>query len=183
MLARCKVCGRPLRDPISIARGMGRKCAGISNSRKSFHPIASDSRETSYVSTERHHAGTDPLSFGQELRDKVPETLRRYPPDLVNLVLSAPATGSIAAGVKLYSRHRQNADGVHPAKLLKQIRRMCIEFRLLFWPGLSKNLEPMPCIPCGDNDWKIGENGRVCTKDELVSYLTRYGIISSQQVD
>lgn len=183
MLARCKVCGRPLRDPISIARGMGRKCAGISNSGKSFHPIAGSSRETSYVSTEGHHAATGPLSFGQELRDKVPETLRRYPPDLVNLVLSAPATGSIAAGVKLYSRHRQNADGVHPAKLLKQIRRMCIEFRLLFWPGLSKNLEPMPCIPCGDNDWKIGENGRVCTKDELVSYLTRYGIISSQPVD
>ena len=67
--------------------------------------------------------------------------------------------------------------------MLKQIRRMCIEFRLLFWPGLSKNLEPLPCIPCGDNDWKIGEHGSVCSKDELVSYLTRYGIISSQLVD
>jgi hypothetical protein len=48
---------------------------------------------------------------------------------------------------------------------------------------LSKNLEPLPCIPCGDNDWKIGEHGSVCSKDELVSYLTRYGIINSQLVD
>ncbi len=183
MLARCKVCGRPLRDPVSIARGMGRKCAGISNSRRSFRPMAASSTATSCAVTEEHHAATDPLSVGQEFRDQVPETLRRYPSDLVNLVLSAPAAGSIAAGVKLYSQHRQNADGVHPAKLLKQIRRMCIEFRLLFWPGLSKNLEPIPCIPCGDDNWKIGENGRVCTKEELVSYLSRYGIISSHLVD
>ena len=183
MLARCKVCGKPLRDPVSIARGMGRKCAGIPNSGKSFRSTPHRANEPSYSSVGASHPTAHLFSFVEDRQAGLPETLRSYPADLVDLVLSAPAAGSIATRIKLYSRHTQNTAGVHPVKMLKQIRRTCIEFRLLFWPGLSKNLEPLPCIPCGDNDWKIGEHGSVCSKDELVSYLTRYGIISSQLVD
>ena len=50
MLARCKVCGKPLRDPVSIARGMGRKCAGIPNSGKSFRSTTRVTNETAYSS-------------------------------------------------------------------------------------------------------------------------------------
>ena len=182
METRCKVCGRPLHDPVSIARGMGPKCAGIFNSGKSFHSTSRISSGSSYSLVEGKHAAMNLFSFVEKRQDRVPETLRRYPSDLVELVLSAPAAGSIASRVKLYSRRRKNNDDLNPAKLLKQIRRMCIEFRLLFWLGLSVNLEPIPCIPCGGNDWKLGENGRVMNKGELVAYLSRYGIISQEQI-
>jgi hypothetical protein len=183
MEIHCKVCGRPLCDPVSVARGMGPKCAGVSHVGKGFRSGSRAYIGTSFSPIEEVNASTNLFSFMEEQQDRVPEILRRFPSDLVDVVLSAPAAGSISARVKMHSRRRQNIAGVHPTKLLKQIRRMCIEFRLLFWPGLSMNLEPIPCIPYGENDWKIGENGRVCTKDELVAYLARYGIISSPSTE
>jgi hypothetical protein len=183
MEARCKVCGKILHDPISIARGMGPKCAGAPDAGKSFRSSRKQSSGRVYLSTTQAPSMPSLMSFIEEPDSQVPETLSRFPSDLVDLVLSAPAAGSIAARVKLHSRQRNRNTDLHPARALKQIRRVCIEVRLLFWPGLSMNLEPLPCIPCGDNDWKIGENGRVCSKDELVSYLSRYGIISAQPAD
>jgi hypothetical protein len=161
---------------------MGPKCAGIFNSGKSFHSTSRIPSRSLYLSTEGNHAATNLLCFVDEHQDKVSETFRRYPPDLVELVLSAPAAGSIASRVKLYSGRRKNHRDINPAKLLKQIRRMCIDFRLLFWPGLSMNLQPIPCIPHGENDWKLGENGKVISRDELVAYLSRYGSISGEQI-
>lgn len=181
MEARCKKCGRPLRDPVSIARGMGPNCAGIASTGSSFRLNRQVQSGAVYPSVGKSHASMNLFSFGEEHQKGVPATLEKFPCDLLDLVLSAPAAGSIAARVKTYSR-RKKRNGVHPAILLKQIRRMCIEFRLLFWPGLSKNLEPIPCIPCGENDWKIGEDGRVLSRDELVSYLSRYGIITQKSV-
>ena len=180
MSVRCRVCGKPLRDPISIARGAGPTCAGISRGRKSYRSTARVTGESVYLFSGGNHAATPLFSFVEERQSRIPETLRRYPSDLVQLVLSPPAAGSIGNQLKLHRGNRRNNKSIHPAKRLKQIRRMCIEFRLLFWPGLFKKLEPIPCIPYGENDWKIGENGKVCTKDELLSYLTRYDIITSQ---
>jgi|WetSurMetagenome_2_1015567.scaffolds.fasta_scaffold150241_2 hypothetical protein len=34
---RCKKCGRPLRDPESVARGMGPECAGSHGGRKKYY--------------------------------------------------------------------------------------------------------------------------------------------------
>lgn len=181
MPVRCKVCGKPLRDAMSIARGMGPKCAGVFSSGKSFRSPVKTAGETLYMSAGTTHADTNLFLYVQERQTRLPDTLRRYPSDLVDLVLSAPAAGSIGTRIKHYSRRRQ-ANPVHPAKMLKQIRRMCIEFRLLFWPGIFKRLEAVPCIPYGENDWKLGENGRVISRDELVAYLSRYGIISHEQV-
>ena len=180
MSVRCKVCGKPLSDPISIARGAGPKCAGVSTGRKSYRSATKVTSDSEYLSSGGNHITTPLFCFMEEHQSRIPETLRRYPSDLVQLVLSAPAAGSIRNQLKLHTRNRPNSNGIHPVKMLKQIRRMCIEFRLLFWPGLFKQLEPIPCIPYGESDWKIGENGKVCTKDELVSYLSRYGIITSQ---
>ena len=110
----------------------------------------------------------------------MPEALEKFLSDLQDLVLMAPAAGSIAAHIKTNFR-RKKQNGVHLARLLKQIRRICIEFRLLFWPGLSMNLEPIPCIPCGENNRKIAKDRRVISKEELVGYLSRYGIIGQEQ--
>ena len=180
MPVRCKVCGKPLRDPMSIARGMGPKCAGVSNSGKSFRSPVRATRERRYISAGTIHASPNLFSYVEERQTRLPETLRRYPSDLVELVLSAPGAGMIGTRIKHLSRKGQVTSGADSAGMLKQIRRMCIEFRLLFWPGLFKKLEAIPCIPYGENDWKIGENGKVCSKDELVSYLARYGMISAQ---
>ena len=138
---------------------------------------------TIYSSFEERHAHANLFSILEECQNGMSEILKQFPRDLVDLVLSAPAAGSIAARIKLYSRDKQGPNGVRPAALLKQIRHMCIDFRLLFWPGLSMNLEPIPCIPCGEDDWKIGENGRVLSKGELVSYLSRYGIINQKPME
>lgn len=180
MEVRCKICGKPLHDPVSIARGMGSKCAGGASAEKSFRSSRSVGNRVAYPLLGENHASMNLFSFTEEREDRVPDSWKKFPSDLVDLVLSAPAAGSIAARVRLHSGRKKNQDRVHPAVLLKQIRRMCIELRLLFWPGLSQNLEPIPCIPCGENDWKIGENGRVCSKEELVAYVSRYGIIRSQ---
>jgi len=181
MEARCKKCGRPLRNPVSVARGMGPICSGGAGAGKSFRSSRRVCSRTTYPSVGENHATMNLFSFSHERQDGVTETFNKFPSDLVHLVLSTPAAGSIAAQVKFYSRRKQKQNGVRPGTLLKQIRRMCIEFRLLFWPGLCMNLEPIPCIPCGENDWKIGENGRVLSKEELVSYLSRYGIITQKQ--
>ena len=181
MEARCKKCGKLLRDPVSVARGMGPICSGEANAGKSFRSIRRAYRGKTYASVGDNCQTANLFSFGRENENEATETFKEFPSDLVDLVLSAPAKGSIAAQVKLYSHGKPKQNGVHPGALIKQIRHMCIELRLLFWPGLSMNLEPIPCIPCGENDWKIGENGRVLSKQELVSYLSRYGIISQTQ--
>jgi hypothetical protein len=180
MEVRCKGCGKPLHDPMSIARGMGPKCAGVATAGKSFRPHMHIDRGATYPSVGAGHARLNLFSFVGKQQDSVPPALKNFPSGLVDLVLSAPAPGSIAAQIKSYSRGKSKQSGIHAGTLLKQIRRMCIEFRLLFWPGLSMNLEPIACIPYGQHDWKIGENGKVLSKEELVAYLSRYGIISSQ---
>jgi hypothetical protein len=180
MQAYCRVCGKPLHDPISIARGMGPKCAGIPNAGRAFRSNQRQFSGSAYGFTVSTASIPNLISYVEDSERRLPDALRSFPSDLVDLVLSAPSNGSIAARIKLYQRQKSDSVGMHPVKMLKEIRRMCIEFRLLFWPGLSMNLEPLPCIPYGESDWKIGENGRVCSKDELVAYLSRYGIISAQ---
>lgn len=182
MEAHCKKCGRPLHDPVSVARGMGPKCAGIASTGKGFRSSQRLTNGTVYPSCGESHANANLFSILEEHQNGMSEILKQFPRDLVGLVLSAPAAGSIAARIQVYSRHKQGPNGVRPITLLKQIRKMCIEFRLLFWPGLSMNLEPIACIPYGQDDWKIGENGRTLSKDELVAYLIRYGMISQEQV-
>ena len=182
MEAHCKKCGRPLHDPVSVARGMGPKCAGIASTGRGFRSRQRLLNGTVYPLGGKRHTTLNLFSLVEDSQNGVSEILQQFPSDLVELVLSAPTAGSIASRVKLYSRRKRSENDARPATLLKQIRHMCIEFRLSFWPGLSRNLEPIPCIPCGENDWKIGEDGRVLSRDELVSYLSRYGIITQKSV-
>jgi hypothetical protein len=191
---RCKKCGRPLRDPESIARGMGPECAGITGGRQKGHRFSRDvPRGTAYLLT----AGTttSPTLFTLIQKEEQPEEevmpvkqeapnrrlsdlLRQFPTDLVDLVITAPDAGAIAFHTKTYSRRKTRQPGsIHPGKALKEIRRMCIELRLPFWPGISDNGRPVACVPCGDDDWKFENSERLVSRAELEAYLSRYGMI------
>ena len=61
---KCKKCGRRLKSPLSIARGMGPKCAGItSTSGKSFRVRSKQSSGTSYTELAIHQVQS-PLFSG-----------------------------------------------------------------------------------------------------------------------
>jgi hypothetical protein len=62
---RCKKCGRRLKSPLSVARGMGPKCAGItSTSGKSVRVQGRPSNCGAYSDKAPTHAQT-PLYFGE----------------------------------------------------------------------------------------------------------------------
>ncbi len=62
---RCKKCGRALKSPASIARGMGSKCAGVtSTSGKRVHPKTRRSSGRAYPSVGM--SGGQPLLFPGE---------------------------------------------------------------------------------------------------------------------
>jgi hypothetical protein len=180
MQPRCKKCGKPLRDPESVARGMGPECAGISGKRGKSVRVRKQINSGSVYSVVGTSKIVAPLFAwidNDHRQRRVPDQLAGFPPDLLRLVLSAPATGAIATHLKRTRRKHPFPKGYSPGKTLKEIRRTCIDLRMLFWPGFSFKGEPLACIPCGDNDWKIGRDGREISANDLVSYLSRYGMI------
>jgi uncharacterized protein DUF6011 len=177
---RCKKCGRPLSDPDSIARGMGPECAGISGSRgKSARVRRQNGSGSMYNALGARHTVMPLFAWvgNDDNQQRIPDQLARFPPDLLDLVLSAPAAGTIAMRVKSHRRKRSKQKGQSPIITLKEIRRMCINLRMLFWPGFSFKGEPLACIPCGDDHWRIGRDGREISAGDLLSYLSRYGVI------
>jgi len=106
------------------------------------------------------------------------KNLMQFPTDLVDLVLSAPATGAIAKHVKNYAK--KNPAGSMPSgRTLQEIRRMCIDLRLTFWPGIFDQGHQIACVPHGEEDWKFQNSERVMSRRELEAYLSRYGMIRS----
>lgn len=180
MQPRCKKCGRPLSSPDSIARGMGPECAGISSSRgKSVRVRTGNRCSTVYNALGASHTAVPLLAWvdGDDKPTRVPDQLSKYPSDLLGLVLSAPSSGTIAMRVKSYKQKRSKPKGSSPIVTLKEIRRKCINLRMLFWPGFSYKGEPLACIPCGDSNWRIGQDGLEISTGNLLSYLSRYGVI------
>jgi len=114
---------------------------------------------------------------GDDGQECIPDLLARFPSDLLDLVLSAPAAGTIAMRAKSHRRKRSKQKGQSPIITLREIRRICIELRMLFWPGFSSKGEPLACIPCGSDSWRIGQDGREISAGDLISYLRRYGMI------
>jgi hypothetical protein len=107
------------------------------------------------------------------------EILGQYPTDLIDLVLSAPASGAIAWHVKKYTKKRKQLEGsMPPGKVLQEIRRMCIDLRLTFWPGMSNHQgQQIACVPHGDEGWRFENSEKVMSRQELEAYLSRYGMI------
>ena len=175
MQPQCKKCGRPLKDPTSIARGMGPECAGmVGGHRKSTHTRNQNGSGAACNMISTNHP-TMPLfawADTEASHGQVPDQFAGFPIGLLALVLSAPATGAIAVQVK-----RSKRKGQSPIVALKEIRRMCINLRMIFWPGVSAKGEPLACIPCGDDRWKIGQDGHPISASDLVAYLSRYGVI------
>lgn len=180
MQPRCTNCGRPLRDPESVARGMGPECAGSSGRRgKSVHFRRLDRSGSAYgvVGTSKTVVPSFVWIDNDHRQRRVPDQFAGFPPDLLSLVLSAPAAGAIAAHLKRSRRKRPDQRGYSQGKTLREIRRRCIDLRILFWPGFSFKGEPLACIPCGMDKWRIGKSGREISANDLVSYLSRYGMI------
>lgn len=180
MQPRCKKCGKPLRDPESIARGMGPECAGLSGRRgRSLRVRRQISTGSAYGGFGTKKPEAPLFAWGGHERNhrQVPTQLAGFPPDLLRLVLSAPATGAIAAHLKRAGRKRPNQKGCSPGRTLREIRRRCIDLRMLFWPGFFFKRQPMACIPCGDNNWRISSEGREISENDLIAYLSRYGVI------
>ena len=134
MNTKCKKCGRPLRDPVSIARGMGAKCAGLAGGGKRYRARLRPSSGAVYPTAGDAQVSKVSSSPVTERPDQASKVFGQFPSDLVNLVLAPPELGSIAAQIKSYSRQRK-PNRINSAQLIKQLRSMCIEMRLTFWPG------------------------------------------------
>jgi len=194
---RCIRCGRPLRDPESIARGMSPECAGASSGHRKRYCCKIRSNGSSYSAAIAHGSAVTPTLFTlvQESRhvkqqplveeilsykSALTETLAQFPTDLIDLVLSAPATGAIAWRGKNYSKKKKSSGSMSPGRILQEIRRMCIELRVTFWPGMSNPQgQQIACVPYGDDGWKLENSEKVMSRQELESYLSRYGVIRS----
>lgn len=193
---RCIRCGRPLRAPSSIVRGTGPECAGSNGSNRKRRITKIRALGSSYSSAIGHGNAMTPTLFslvevglysgkGQALveaviplRSELPEILTKFPADLVDLVLSAPAPGSIASRIKNCSKKKKPAGSVSPGKVMQEIRRMCIDLRLTFWPGMfDQQGQPISCVPNGVDHWKFDNSEKVISRQELESYLARYGMI------
>ncbi len=113
-------------------------------------------------------------------RSELTKNLIHFPTYLVELVLCAPATGAIARQVKSFSKKKKLAGSSHPGRTLQEIRRMCIDLRLTFFPGMSTpHGKQIACIPYGEEDWRFENSERVMSRQELEVYLSRYGMIRS----
>ena len=192
---RCTKCGRPLRDPESIARGMGPECASITGSYWKGHGTSKYARRgsTNLMSTgevtvptlftllakEEQSKEEVKLVASKAPSRKMSDILLQFPSDLVDLVLSEPPASAIAVRTKTYSSRKKKQPGsINPGKTLKEIRRICIDIRLVFWPGISDEGRPVACVPYGENNWKFENSERVLSRAELEAYLVRYGMIS-----
>ena len=159
---------------------MGQECACQSGRKSgSLHLRRQISAGTAYGIFSVRKMETPLFTWDDRERNQrqVQTQLAGFPPDLLGLVLSAPATGAIAAHLKRTGRKRPDQKGYSPGKTLREIRRRCIDLRMLFWPGFSFKGEPLACIPCGNNNWRIGKEGREISGNDLITYLSRYGVI------
>ena len=100
------------------------------------------------------------------------EILMQFPTDLIDLVLSAPAAGAIAWHVKNYSKKKKPEGSMPPGRILQEIRRMCIDLRLTFWPGISHQGQQIACVPYGEEGWKFENSEKVMSRQELEAYLS-----------
>jgi hypothetical protein len=194
---RCIKCGRPLHDPDSIARGMGPECAGANGSNRRRYRAKVRSHGSSNYATLSHGSAVTPTLFtlvedGQHMEERLlaknvihrksalAEILMQFPTDLIGLVLSAPAAGAIASHIKNYPKRKKRGGSMPPGKILQEIRRMCIDLRLTFWPGMSDHHgQQIACVPHGEEGWRFDNSEKVMSRQELESYLSRYGMIRS----
>lgn len=194
-VVRCIKCGRPLRDPESIVRGMGPECAGASGGHPRKYRTRARSHGKPYYAAMHDANAATPTLLGLIEKDEQPaeqevveyasplgrelaEILKKYPTDLIDLVLSAPAPGAIAWQVKNYSKKKKPQGSMPPGKTLQEIRRMCIDLRLAFFPGISTpHGQQIACVPYGDEGWRFENSEKVLSRHQLESYLARYGMI------
>ena len=120
---RCIKCGRPLRDPESIARGMGPECAGASGGyRKRYrctvrlHSSAVTPTLFTLVGEAQSIEELPPIEEVSPRNSALVEILMQFPTELIDLVLSAPAAGAIALHVKNYSKEKKKLERFYASR-------------------------------------------------------------------
>ncbi len=67
---------------------------------------------------------------------------------------------------------------MHACRTLQEIRRMCIDLRLTFFPDMSTpHGQQIACVPYGDDGWRFEISEKVMSRNELEDYLSPYGMI------
>jgi len=176
---------------------MGPECAGVHRGHQIRYRSGAHSHgSSSYAASDQSNSGISTLftlvdedeqAEEQPVFEKVSthssgfrEILTQFPTDLVDLVLSAPAAGAIAWHVKKYAKKKKPAGSMPPGRTLQEIRRMCIDLRLTFFPGMSTPQgRQIACVPYGNDGWRFENSEKVMSRQELESYLSRYGMIRS----
>jgi hypothetical protein len=176
---------------------MGPECAGANGGHRRRYRSRVRSQGSSYYAAIGHGSAVTPTLFtlieeGPDMEEQslvkevlprksaLAEILMQFPTDLVDLVLSAPATGAIAKHVKNYAKKKKLAGSMPPGKTLQEIRRMCIDLRLTFFPGMSTPQgQQIACVPYGNEGWRFENSEKVMSRQELEAYLSRYGMIRS----
>jgi hypothetical protein len=176
---------------------MGPECASDASGHLRKYHSGVRNRSGSYYAAISHGNAVTPTLFtlveeGQHIEEyslveeilprksALTENLMQFPTDLIDLVLSAPATGAIAWHIKSYSKTKKPTNSMPPGRILQEIRRMCIELRLTFWPGMSNHQgQQIACVPYEDEGWRFENSEKVMSRQELEAYLSRYGMIRS----
>jgi hypothetical protein len=173
---------------------MGPECAGANGGhRRRYRTRVRSQGSSYYAATDEGTAGAPTLFTlvdGDEDTAERPvaeevaaggsgfaRILMQFPTDLVDLVLSASAANAITWRVKSYSKKKKPHGSISPGRTLQEIRRMCIDLRLTFWPGILDEGLQIACVPYGEEDWKFENSERVMSRQELEAYLARYRMI------
>lgn len=162
-VVRCKVCGRQLHNPISIARGIGPVCAGDQpTSRKTQVKVRSSSRR-SYVDSAPSNQIFPPITAGLTAQDKlyrlitIPLALTEYRAELARM----------KRGTK---------------KILRKMRAEMLQARRAFCAGAFLLYEEQ-CVfePVDEKSWREVHSSRVLENSALQTYLMQIGVLMPER--
>ena len=154
---RCSKCGRPLKDRVSIAFGIGPVCRGTGNGSRHVQIKSCSSSGRVYA------AGT---MSGQQMSLFARAVEEQPQSDAVVRLANAPPPDT-----KFPHSRRDRIAAV------KQLRRAAYENREPFQLGLhSRTREPVIYAPISEETWETND-GHQTTHEALGRYLRQYGLI------
>lgn len=158
-VVRCKVCGRQLHNPISIARGIGPVCAGDQPTGRKTRVKACSYSRRSYVDSAPSNQMFPPITAGLIAQDRlyrlitIPLTLSEYRTELAHM----------KRGTK---------------KILRKMRAGMLQARKAFCAGaFLLNEEQCVFEPVDEKSWREVHSSRVLENSALQTYLMQIGVL------
>ena len=161
---KCKVCGRVLHNPVSIARGIGPVCAGDGSGGRS---IRVKIRNPSH----RDASSNQPLPI-----QILPQVTVNVPNEdqLYRLVTTPLRHGQFRAALASMKRGTK--------KKLQRLRGEMLLARRTFCAGaFFMNEEQCMYEPVNEDSWREVHSPRVIRSFDLESYLNRIGVIATER--